>query len=66
MTMDWSVAIPAMLNSSMDNSFIFQHNFYFAGIDNGYAGFAKYMPGMKSMIHGGVHYLSYGQVYCCR
>jgi len=52
---------PAMLNISMDNSFIFQHNFHFAGIDNGYAGFAKYIPGMKSMIHGGIHYLSYGK-----
>lgn len=52
---------PAMLNIDMDNSFIFQHNFYFAGIDNGYAGFAKNIPGIKSMVHGGVHYLNYGQ-----
>ncbi|MDZ4748527.1 MAG: type IX secretion system protein PorQ [Saprospiraceae bacterium] len=52
---------PGMLNITMDNSFVFQHNFHFAGIDNGYAGFAKYIPGMKSMIHGGVHYLSYGK-----
>jgi hypothetical protein len=52
---------PAMLNVSMDNSFIFQHNFHFAGIDNGYAGFAKYINGWKSMIHGGVHYMNYGK-----
>jgi hypothetical protein len=51
---------PAMLNESMDQTFVFQHNFHFAGIDNGYAGYAKYFPGMKSMLHGGVHYLSYG------
>lgn len=51
---------PAMLNIEMDNSFIFQHNFHFAGIDNGYAGYARYIPGIKSMVHGGVHYLNYG------
>ncbi len=27
---------PGMLNSSMDNSFVFQHNFHFAGIGNGF------------------------------
>jgi hypothetical protein len=52
---------PAMLNTSMDKTFIFQHNFHFAGIDNGYAGYAKTMPGIKSIIHGGIHYLSYGK-----
>ena len=51
---------PAMLNEQMDETFIFQHNFHFDGIGNGYAGYAKYMPGIKSMIHGGVHYMSYG------
>src|SRR6188768_4486835 len=43
---------PAMLNESMDETFIFQHNFHFAGIGSGYAGYAKYIPGLKSMIHG--------------
>ena len=52
---------PAMLNELMDETFIFQHNFHFAGIGNGYAGYAKYIPGFKSMIHGGVHYMSYGE-----
>ena len=52
---------PGLLNQSMDNSFIFQHNFHFAGIDNGYAGFAKYIEGWGSMIHGGVHYMNYGK-----
>ena len=52
---------PAMLNESMDETIIFQHNFHFDGIGNGYAGFAKHMPGFKSTIHGGVHYMSYGQ-----
>lgn len=52
---------PAMLNESMNNSFIFQHNFHFSGIDNGYAGYARYFPSLKSTLHGGVHYLAYGQ-----
>lgn len=52
---------PGMLNESMDNSFVFQHNFHFAGIDNGYAGFAKNIESWKSMIHGGVHYMNYGK-----
>jgi hypothetical protein len=52
---------PAMLNPEMDRTFIFQHNFYFDGIDNGYAGYAKFFPELKSMIHAGVHYASYGK-----
>ncbi len=52
---------PALLSESMSGSFIFQHNFHFAGIDNGYAGYAKQFPGLKSTLHGGIHYLSYGQ-----
>lgn len=51
---------PAMLNASMDQTLIFQHNFHFAGIDNGYAGFARHIEGIKSTVHGGVQYLSYG------
>lgn len=52
---------PALLNASMDGSILFQNNFHFAGINNGYAGYAFYVPGIKSTIHGGVHYLSYGR-----
>jgi len=51
---------PALLNESMDGSIIFQQNFHFAGIDNGYAGYALHIPSIKSTIHGGIHYLSYG------
>ena len=52
---------PAMLNMGMNNEVIFQHNFHFDGIDNGYAGYARYIPGMKSTVHGAVHYMSYGK-----
>jgi len=52
---------PALLSEGMSGHFIFQHNFHFAGIDNGYAGYARYMPGLKSTVHAGVHYLSYGK-----
>ncbi len=51
---------PAMLNASMDKTLIFQHNFHFAGIDNGYAGFARNLNGKTTTIHGGVRYMSYG------
>jgi hypothetical protein len=51
---------PAMLNASMDQTLIFQHNFHFAGIDNGYAGFASHIEGIQSTIHAGVRYMSYG------
>lgn len=51
---------PAMLNASMDKTFTFQHNFHFAGIDNGYAGYARHIDGIKSTVHGGVRYMSYG------
>jgi hypothetical protein len=52
---------PAMLNAAMDKTFIFQHDFYFDGIDNGYAGYARYFPGLNSMLHAGIHYASYGK-----
>jgi len=51
---------PAMLNESMNGSLVFQNNFHFVGINNGYAGYAKYFSGLKSTLHAGVHYLSYG------
>ncbi len=51
---------PAMLNASMDRTIIFQHNFHFDGIDNGYAGFAKHINDTKSTVHGGVRFMSYG------
>jgi hypothetical protein len=52
---------PAMLNASMDKTFIFQHDFYFDGINNGYAGYARFFPGLKSTLHAGIHYASYGK-----
>jgi len=52
---------PAMLNPEMNKTFIFQNNFYFDGIDNGYAGYARYSPKMDATLHGGIHYASYGK-----
>src|SRR5688572_28596023 len=51
---------PALLSQDMSGQFLFQHNFHFAGIDNGYAGYAKHFAKLNSTLHGGVHYLSYG------
>lgn len=51
---------PAMLNESMNGTITFQDNFHFDGINNGYAGYAKYFSGLKSTLHAGVQYLNYG------
>lgn len=45
----------------MNRSVIFQHNFHFDGIGNMYAGYAGYIKSWQSMIHGGIHYASYGK-----
>ncbi len=52
---------PGVLNSTMSNSFIFQNNFHFAGIDNGYAGYARFMPALHATVQGGFHYAAYGE-----
>lgn len=52
---------PALLNESMDRSLVFQDNFHFAGVNNGYAGYAKYFSKIKCTLHGGVQYLNYGE-----
>ena len=61
-TDDYSMAggNPALLNASMDKTVVFQHNFHFAGIGNGYAGFARHIAGWGATVHGGVHYAAYG------
>ena len=45
----------------MSGQFSFQHNFHFAGIDNGFAGYATHLQKINSTIHAGIHYMSYGQ-----
>ncbi len=49
-----------MLNPAMDKTVLFQHNFYFDGITNGFAGYAQYIEKWKATVHGGIHYLGYG------
>lgn len=62
-TDDYSLAggNPALAAESMSGNFIFQHNFHFAGINNGFAGYIKHFSKLKSTLHAGVHYLSYGK-----
>ena len=52
---------PGVLNPTMSNSFIFQNNFHFAGIDNGYAGYARFLPALNATVQGGFHYAAYGE-----
>ena len=54
-------ANPALLTEETSGNLTFQHNFHFAGIDNGFAGYAKHFPKLKSTLQAGVHYMSYGQ-----
>ncbi len=60
---DYSLAggNPGVLNATMSNSFIFQNNFHFAGIDNGYAGYARFMPALNATVQGGIHFAAYGE-----
>ncbi len=51
---------PAMLTDSMDGTLIFQDNFHFAGINDGYFGYARQISGIKSTVHAGIQYLNYG------
>ena len=52
---------PALLSEEMSGTFLFQHNFHFDGIDNGFAGYARQFRKLNATLHGGVHYLSYGK-----
>ncbi len=56
-----AVANPALLNDKMHNRLFFGHNFLFAGISNGYAGYARQIPTLNIVAHGGIKYISYGQ-----
>jgi hypothetical protein len=53
-------ANPALVNALMNNSLSFQHSFYFDGIGNGYAGFARHIDAWGATVHGGIQYSTYG------
>ncbi|HMX41590.1 MAG TPA: type IX secretion system protein PorQ [Saprospiraceae bacterium] len=53
---------PAALNPLMDGRLSFQHNFFLADIQHGYAAYAQHLPKWGFTVHGGVQYLNYGEI----
>ena len=51
---------PALLNSSMSKHFVLNYVNYFAGINYGYAAYAKDF-GNRGTFASGVHYINYGK-----
>ncbi|NNE25417.1 MAG: type IX secretion system protein PorQ [Saprospiraceae bacterium] len=51
---------PAALDSVMDNQFSINHNFHFAGTQNGNLAFGKYLPKYGLTAHVAFQYMDYG------
>lgn len=51
---------PAVADSIMDKQLSFNHNFHFAGIQNGNVAYGKYLPKWGMLTHFAVQYTSYG------
>ncbi len=54
-------ANPASLNPLMHNQLAFNHNFYPAGIGQGYVGYGHHLKKSNLTLHGGIQYVSYGE-----
>lgn len=59
---DISIALsnPASLNQKMHNRLAIAHNFHFADIQNGYAGYGRHFDRLNISAHTGVQYINYG------
>ncbi|MBK8557103.1 MAG: PorV/PorQ family protein [Lewinellaceae bacterium] len=53
---------PAALNPSMAGHLSFNHNFFLTDIQHGYAAYAHYLPKIGFTVHGGLQYMSYGDI----
>jgi hypothetical protein len=53
---------PGALNPAMDGQLTFQHNFYLADVQTGYAAFATHLPKIGFTVHGGLQYMNYGDI----
>lgn len=51
---------PALADSIMDKQLSINHNFHFAGIQNGNVAYGKYLPKWGILTHFAVQYMSYG------
>ena len=52
---------PAFLTDTLHGALSFQHQFLFAGIQHGYAGYAHQLKQQDLMLHAGVQYVFYGE-----
>jgi len=52
---------PAVADSSMNNQLSFNHNFHFAGIQNGNVAFGKYLDKLGMISHVSIQYATYGE-----
>lgn len=55
-------ANPSLLNAKMHQQLSFNHNFHFAGIQNGYAAYGHSVEKWRTTFHGGVQYVNYGEL----
>ncbi|MCB0521533.1 MAG: type IX secretion system protein PorQ [Lewinellaceae bacterium] len=55
-----ALANPASLNPSMHQQLGFNHVFYPAGINTGYAAYGHFVKKLDMTLHGGIQYLTYG------
>jgi len=58
----FAAANPAALNPAMSGRLTFQHSFYLADLQTGYAAGAWYLPKSRFTVHGGVQYMKYGEI----
>lgn len=52
---------PAVADSSMNNQLSFNHNFHFAGIQNGNVAFGKYLERLGMISHVAIQYINFGE-----
>ncbi len=53
---------PSLLNHKMHNRAVISISPYIAGITNGYLGYARHFNGIGTTFHGGLQFMSYGEM----
>lgn len=52
---------PSVLNRAMHNTLAVNHSFHLAGINHGYAAYARHFDKLDATFQGGIQYISYGE-----
>lgn len=58
----FAITNPAALNPAMSGRIAFNHNFFLGGIQHGYISYAQQLPKWGFTMHGGIQYMSYGEI----